>query len=52
MQDPELKHIPVMVISGLSGIHLAINKAVATIHKPFDPDQVLSIVRESLEATA
>jgi CheY-like chemotaxis protein len=51
-QDPELKNIPVIVISGLSGIHLAINKAVATIHKPFDPEQVLAITREALEATA
>lgn len=47
-QDPEFADTPVIVISGLSGIHMAIRKAVATIHKPFDPDQVLSIVRESL----
>jgi CheY-like chemotaxis protein len=51
-QDPELKDIPVIIISGLSGIHMAINKAVATIHKPFDPDQVLSIVEETLTSTS
>jgi CheY-like chemotaxis protein len=47
-QDPELMDTPVIVISGLSGIHLAIRKAVATVHKPFDPDQVLKIVQDAI----
>ncbi|MGE4506526.1 MAG: DVU0259 family response regulator domain-containing protein [Desulfovibrionaceae bacterium] len=47
-QDPELAETPVVVISGLSGIHLAIRKAVATVNKPFDPEQVLQIVRDAL----
>ncbi len=46
--DPELKETPVIVISGLSGIHLAIRKAVATINKPFDPDAVITAVKEAL----
>ena len=48
-RDPQLQDIPVIVISGLSGIHLAIKKAVATINKPFDPDKVLDIVRATLD---
>ncbi|ACV68160.1 DVU0259 family response regulator domain-containing protein [Desulfohalobium retbaense] len=47
-KDPVLQNTPVLVISGLSGIHLAIKKAVATINKPFDPDKVLDIVRTTL----
>ncbi|MBU1248456.1 MAG: response regulator [Proteobacteria bacterium] len=47
-QDEALKETPVIVISGLSGIHLAIRKAVATVNKPFDPDQVLKIVKDTI----
>lgn len=45
---PEYKHIPVIVISGLPGIHMAIPKAVATIPKPFDPEEVLRVVQQSI----
>ncbi|WP_461209301.1 DVU0259 family response regulator domain-containing protein [Desulfocurvus sp. DL9XJH121] len=45
---PRFSDTPVVVISGLSGIHLAIKKAVATINKPFNPDEVLGIVRDAL----
>jgi len=45
---PEYKHIPVIVISGLPGIHMAIPKAVATIPKPFDPAEVLRVVEEAI----
>lgn len=47
-QLPEFKKTPVIVISGLSGIHHAIKNAVATVNKPFDPDKVVGIVREAL----
>ena len=47
-QKPEFKELPVIVISGLSGIHLAIRKAVATVNKPFDPKQVLEIVKNTI----
>ncbi len=40
--------LPVIVISGLSGIHLAIRRAVATIKKPFDPAEVIQIVRDTI----
>lgn len=45
---PEYKHIPVIVISGLPGIHMAIPKAVATVRKPFDPKEVLRLVEDAI----
>lgn len=45
---PEYKHIPVIVISGLPGIHMAIPKAVATIPKPIDPEEVLRVVHQTI----
>lgn len=45
---PEYRHIPVIVISGLPGIHMAIPKAVATIPKPFDPAEVLRVVQQTI----
>ena len=47
-QHEDLKDTPVIVISGLSGIHLAIRKAVATIQKPFNPDEVIKTVKETI----
>lgn len=47
-QDPDLKDIPVIVISGLSGHECAVVNAVASISKPFDRDELLKIVRETL----
>jgi len=47
---PEYKHIPVIVISGLPGIHMAIPKAVATVRKPFDPAEVLRLVEGTIGA--
>lgn len=47
-QEDDFSHIPVIVISGLSGIHLAIKRAVATIKKPFDPAEVIQIVRDAI----
>ena len=48
-QEPELKNIPVIVISGLSGSEYAIGKAVASITKPFDKDELLKIIQETLK---
>ena len=42
--------MPVIVISGLQGILLAIRNAVATLQKPFDPEELLSIVNRVLES--
>jgi CheY-like chemotaxis protein len=48
-QEPELKNIPVIVISGLTGNEYAIGKAVASITKPFDRNELLRIVNETLD---
>ena len=45
-----MNHAFVIVISGLQGIHLAIRNAVATLQKPFDPEELLSIVNRVLES--
>lgn len=47
-QEKSLKNIPVIVISGLSGIEHAIGRAVATINKPFDRSKLLKIVAENI----
>ncbi|WP_320005932.1 DVU0259 family response regulator domain-containing protein [Maridesulfovibrio sp.] len=47
-QEEQFSEIPVIVISGLPGIHMAIKRAVATIKKPFDPTEVIEIVRKAL----
>jgi len=47
-QDTELKNIPVIVISGLSGNQYAVVKAVASLTKPFDREELLKIVKETL----
>ncbi|WP_243545326.1 DVU0259 family response regulator domain-containing protein [Pseudodesulfovibrio tunisiensis] len=47
-QNDEFKKIPVIVISGLEGNKYAIQKAVASLTKPFDRDELLSIVKDVL----
>ncbi len=46
--EKSLKNIPVVVITGFSGSEHAIGKAVASLTKPFDRDELLAIVKESL----
>ncbi|SKA63982.1 DVU0259 family response regulator domain-containing protein [Desulfobaculum bizertense] len=47
-QDPELRDIPIIVVSGLTGVQHAVNRAVAVVPKPFDPQKLLCIVKETL----
>jgi CheY-like chemotaxis protein len=47
-QEPDLKNIPVIVISGLSGHQYAVVKAVAALSKPFDREELLKIVKDVL----
>ncbi|MBT3310590.1 MAG: response regulator [Desulfobacterales bacterium] len=47
-QEKEFKNIPVIVISGLSGNKYAIHKAIASLTKPFDKDELLKIVKETI----
>jgi len=46
-KDKEFRDIPVIVISGMAGRH-AIKKAVAYVSKPFDPVQLLGIVKSTI----
>jgi len=47
-QEQNLKNIPVIVISGLSGGEHAIGRAVAHLTKPFDRDKLLKIVQDTI----
>jgi CheY-like chemotaxis protein len=44
----EFKDIPVIVISGLCAPQRAIRKVVAAFEKPFDADQLLATVKETI----
>ncbi|MFP4474985.1 MAG: DVU0259 family response regulator domain-containing protein [Desulfatibacillaceae bacterium] len=47
MKKKEFADVPVIVVSGLAGKH-AIPKAVAFVKKPFDPDKLLGIVKDTI----
>lgn len=47
-QDPDLKNIPVIVISGLPGYQCAVVSAVASFSKPFDRDNLMKTIKETL----
>ncbi len=47
-QNEKLKRTPVIVISGLNANQYAIPKAIATLTKPFDADQLIAIVKETI----
>jgi DNA-binding response OmpR family regulator len=48
-QEKKLKNIPIIVISGLSGSEYAVGKAVASLSKPFDRDELLDVIKDTLE---
>ena len=48
MKEKELNKTPVIVISGLTGSQYAIQKAVASITKPFDRAELLKIVKDTI----
>jgi DNA-binding response OmpR family regulator len=47
-RDNDLKNIPVIVISGMPDNEFAVTNAVASLTKPFDRDQLLRIVKETI----
>ena len=49
-KDPVYRSTPVIVITGLSSGEYAIRDAVTTIKKPFDPDELMDVVREAIGA--
>jgi len=48
-KDKQLRDIPVIVISGIDGDH-AVKDAIAFIRKPFDPERLIGIVRNTIGA--
>ncbi len=48
-RNKAFKDIPVIVISGLTGSKYSIPKAVAHLSKPFDPEELLRLVKEHID---
>jgi CheY-like chemotaxis protein len=46
-KDKQVRDIPVIVISGIDGDH-AIKGAIAFISKPFDPEKLIGIVKNTI----
>ena len=47
-RDKNLKDIPIVVVSGLSGRHLAIKNAAAILEKPVDPNGYIKAISGAL----
>ena len=48
-KEKELKDTPIIVISGIDGDH-AVKDAIAFVKKPFDPERLIGIVRNTIGA--
>lgn len=48
--NPAFEDTLVIVISGFQGIHFAIRNATTTLQKPFDPEELLSVVNRVFES--
>ena len=51
MKDRELSEIPIIVVSGLAGRHLALKEPVAVFDKPIDPEEFGDTVDRTLGVT-
>ena len=47
-KDQETKDIPIIVVSGVSRAELAIKRVVATVRKPFDREELLKLVKQTI----
>jgi CheY-like chemotaxis protein len=47
-RDENYKNIPIIVISGIAGRHLAIRKPTAVIDKPIDKTVLIKTVKEAI----
>jgi CheY-like chemotaxis protein len=47
-KDKEFKSVPVIVISGIPGRHLAVSKPIAVFEKPIDRDALLGTIRQAI----
>ena len=48
MKDKAFKDIPVIVISGIPGRHLAVSKPIAVFEKPIDRDALIATIKKSI----
>ncbi len=48
-KDDATAKIPVIVISGLSGRHLAVPEPLAVFDKPIQPEEFMAVVEKALE---
>ncbi len=47
-RDKGLNTIPIIVVSGLAGRHLALRQPFAVFEKPIDPEEFLETVKQAL----
>lgn len=47
-KNEAFKNIPIIVISGIAGRELAIKNAIVALSKPFDPEQLVGIVKNTI----
>lgn len=47
-KDREFKDVPVIVISGIPGRHLAVSKPIAVFEKPIDRGLLLAAIKEAI----
>jgi CheY-like chemotaxis protein len=47
-KNPDYKSIPVIVVSGLPGRHLAVSKPFAVFEKPIDRDALLASIKDAI----
>lgn len=47
IKHKEFKDVPVIVISGIPGRHLAVSKPLAVFEKPIDRDALLAAIKEA-----
>jgi CheY-like chemotaxis protein len=48
VKDKDLSQIPVIIVSGLPGRHLAVKEPAAVFDKPIDPDAFIAAVEKAL----
>jgi CheY-like chemotaxis protein len=48
LKHRELQEIPIIVVSGLAGRHLALREPFAVFDKPIDPDEFIATVEKAL----
>lgn len=48
LKKDELRGIPVIVVSGIAGRHLAVSRPYAVFDKPIDPDEFVATVERAL----